>query len=143
MKIAIGCDHTAVSLKNIVIDFLKNEAIEVLDLGTYTDERTDYPKYAKKVVESIQSNDADKGILICGTGIGMSMAANKFKGIRAVACSEPYSAKASVEHNNSNVLCFGARVIGDELAKMIVKTWLDASYHGGRHQTRVNMIDSF
>ena len=143
MKIAIGCDHTATELKDNIIDYLKTMNIEVQDLGTYNKERTDYPIYAKKVAENVSAKVADKGILICGTGVGMSMAANKFKGIRAVVCSEPYSAKAAVEHNNSNILCFGARVVGTELAKMIVKTWLNASYHGERHQKRVDMIDSF
>lgn len=143
MKIAIGCDHTAVNIKNEIIKHLEMKDIEVIDFGTKSTERTDYPIYAKKVSIEVQAKKVDLGILICGTGIGMSMAANKFKGIRAVVCSEPFSALASKNHNNSNVLCFGARVVGIELAKMIVDVWIDAEYHNGRHQKRVDMIDKF
>ncbi len=143
MKIAIGCDHTATVLKNQIIKYLKESNIEVTDHGTYSNDRTDYPIYAKKVSLDVQSKLVDLGILICGTGVGMSIAANKFNGIRAVVCSEPYSAMASKNHNDSNILCFGARVVGLDLAKMIVDEWINAEYHGGRHQQRVDMIDNF
>jgi len=143
MKIAIGADHSAVDLKQVIITHLKTKNIEVINVGTDDKAATDYPLYAEKVSKAIQTHEADAGILICGTGIGMSMAANKFEGIRAASVSEPFSAKASKEHNNANVLCFGARVVGDELAKMIVDSYLDASFQEGRHQTRVDLIRSF
>ncbi len=143
MKISIGCDHVAVDLKLYVIELLKRKNIEVIDVGTYDNTRTDYPLYAKQVARNIQNNITEKGILICGTGVGMSISANKFKGIRAIVCSEPYSARASVEHNNTNVLCFGSRVVGFELALDIVNAWLEASYQGERHQKRLNMIQEF
>lgn len=140
MKIAIGSDHVGVELKPIIIDYLKELGHEVEDFGAYSSERTDYPIYGKKVAEEVVSGNFDCGILICGTGVGISIAANKVKGIRAVVCSEPYSAKLSKEHNNTNILAFGSRVIGPELAKMIVKEWLEAKFEGGRHENRVNMI---
>ena len=136
MKIAIGNDHSAVELKNIIAEHLKEKGYEVLNLGTDSTESCDYPVYGEKVV----SGEADLGIAICGTGVGISLAANKVKGIRACVCSEPYTAKLSRMHNNSNVLAFGARVVGSELAKMIVDQWLDAEFEGGRHQRRVDMI---
>ncbi len=140
MKIAIGSDHVGVELKPIIIDYLKELGHEVEDFGAYSSERTDYPIYGKKVAEEVASGNFDCGILICGTGVGISIAANKVKGIRAVVCSEPYSAKLSKEHNNTNILAFGSRVIGPELAKMIIKEWLEAKFEGGRHENRVNMI---
>lgn len=140
MKIAIGSDHVGVELKPIIIDYLKELGHKVEDFGAYSSERTDYPIYGKKVAEEVASGNFDCGILICGTGVGISIAANKVKGIRAVVCSEPYSAKLSKEHNNTNILAFGSRVIGPELAKMIVKEWLDAKFEGGRHENRVKMI---
>lgn len=140
MKIAIGNDHVGIELKPIIIRFLKELGHEVEDFGAFTNERTDYPKYGKKVAENVAAGKADLGILICGTGVGISIAANKVKGIRAVVCSEPYSAKLSREHNNTNILAFGSRVIGSEMAKMIVQNWLEAEFEGGRHQNRVTMI---
>ena len=140
MKLAIGSDHVGLELKPIIIDYLKELGHEVEDFGPYTAERTDYPVYGKKVAEEVVSGNFDLRILICGTGVGISIAANKVKGIRAVVCSEPYSAKLSREHNNTNILAFGARVIGSELAKMIVKEWLDAEFEGERHANRVKMI---
>ncbi|OJG79161.1 ribose 5-phosphate isomerase B [Enterococcus pallens] len=110
------------------------------DFGTTSDLRVDYPKYAQAVSEAVVSKECDLGILICGTGVGISIAANKIAGIRAVVCSDPYSAKLSREHNNTNILAFGSRVIGSELAKMITKEWLEAAYEGGRHQKRVEQI---
>ncbi len=143
MTYSIGCDHTAIDLKNHVKAHLERRGITVIDQGTFSDERTDYPLYAKKVAEDVQSSTADKGILICGTGIGMSMAANKFNGIRAAAVSDTFSAKASREHNNANILCFGARVVGPGLATMMTDAFIDADYEGGRHQKRVDLIQSY
>ena len=141
MKIAIGSDHVGIELKPIILDYLKELKHEVEDFGTYSKERTDYPIYGVKVAEAVAKGDYDCGIVICGTGVGISIAANKVKGIRAVVCSEPYSAKLSKEHNDTNILAFGSRVIGSELAKMIVKEWLDAKFEGGRHANRVEMLD--
>lgn len=141
MKIAIGSDHVAVEMKQQIIEYLREKNYEVEDFGPYNSERTDYPIYGKKVAEEVAENNFDCGILICGTGVGISITANKVKGIRSVVCSEPYSAKLSKEHNNTNILAFGARVIGIELAKMIVDQWLNAEFEGGRHLNRVNMIE--
>lgn len=140
MKIAIGNDHTAVEMKKIISAYLEEKGYEVIDCGTDSGESTDYPIYAKEVCGMIKNGRAQLGIAICGTGVGMSLVCNKIKGIRACCCSEPYSAKLSRMHNDSNVLCFGARVIGAELAKMIVDEWLEAEFIGGRHQKRVDMI---
>ena len=140
MKIAIGNDLSAVELKNIIVDFLKEKGIEVLNLGTDSSESCDYPVYGEKVGRAVVSGEADLGIAICGTGLGISLAANKVKGVRACVCSEPYTAKLSRMHNNSTVLAFGARVVGSELAKMITEAWLDAKFEGGRHERRVQML---
>lgn len=140
MKIAIGNDHTAIEMKNEIKAHLEGRGFEVLDLGTNTAESCDYPVYGEKVGRAVVSGEADLGIAICGTGVGISLAANKVKGVRACVCSEPYTAKLSRMHNDSNVLAFGARVIGIEMAKMITDTWLDASFEGGRHQRRVDMV---
>ncbi len=140
MKLAIGCDHVALDLKKEIIEYVESLGHEIEDLGPFTDERTDYPIYGQKVAKAVANKEYDRGILICGTGVGISIAANKVKGIRAVCCSEPYSAKLSREHNDSNILAFGARVIGSELAKMIVKEWLETEYEGGRHQRRIDML---
>lgn len=140
MKIAVGNDHIGVKMKQDIIQFLNEKGIECIDFGAYTEERTDYPIYAEKVANAVLSGECDKGILICGTGIGISIAANKFKGIRAVVCSEPYSAKLSREHNDTNILAFGAKVIGEATAYMIVEEFLKAQYEGGRHQKRIDMI---
>lgn len=141
MKIAIGNDHVGIELKPIIVEYLKKLGHTVDDFGAYTNERTDYPIYGRKVAEAVVNGEYDCGILICGTGVGISISANKVKGIRAVVCSEPYSAKLSKQHNNTNILAFGARVIGSELAKMIVKEWLEAEYEGGRHSKRVEMLN--
>lgn len=140
MRIAIGNDHTAVDLKNIIVDYLVELGYDVINLGTDSRESCDYPVYGEKVGRAVADGQAYLGIAICGTGVGISLAANKVKGVRACVCSEPYTAKLSRMHNNSNVLAFGARVVGDELAKMIVKEWLDAEFEGGRHQRRVDML---
>lgn len=140
MKIAIGSDHVGLEIKKSIIEYLEELGHEVKDFGAYTDERTNYPIYGKKVADAIVSKEYECGVLICGTGIGISLAANKVKGIRAAVCSEPYSAKLSKQHNNSNIIAFGARVVGVDLAKMIVKEWLDAEYEGGRHARRVDLL---
>lgn len=140
MKIAIGCDHAAYELKAHVVEMLKGRDIEVQDFGTNGPESVDYPDFAAKVSESVLSGESDKGILICGTGVGMSMSANKYKGIRAALCSEPVSARLSRQHNDSNVLCMGARMIGTVMAEDIVSVWLDTPFEGGRHLRRVEKI---
>ena len=134
MRIGIGNDHSALELKAEIIEFLKEKGHEVVDFGTDSSESCDYPKYA------VVAKEVDCGILICGTGLGISLAANKVKGVRAAVCSEPFTAKMSRAHNNCNVLAFGARVVGAELAKMIVDVWLNTEFEGGRHQRRVDMI---
>ncbi len=138
--IAIGCDHGGFELKNHIVNYLTNKGIEVKDFGTYSEDSVDYPDCAKPVCEAVQKGEFENGILICGTGIGISMAANKFKGIRAALCSDVYSAKMTKEHNNANILCLGGRVTGRELAFMIVDAWLGAQFQGGRHAQRIEKI---
>lgn len=142
MKIAIGNDHVATDMKRHVVAYLEAKGYEMINCGTDGTERTDYPIYGKRVAELVSSGECDFGILICGTGVGISLAANKVKGIRAVVCSEPYSARLSREHNNANIVAFGARVIGTATAEMIVDAFLDATYEGGRHQRRIDMISA-
>ena len=139
-KIVIGCDHAALDLKTKVISHLEENGISVLDMGTYTKDSCNYPDYASAVCEKIQSGEFELGILICGTGIGMSMAANKHNGIRAACCSDTFSAKATRQHNNANVLCFGERVVGLGLALEIVDAFVNEEYLGGRHEARVQML---
>lgn len=140
MKIGIGNDHAALEMKNQVMEYLEEKGYEVINYGTNTPESCNYPEFGEKVGRAVVSGEVDCGILICGTGVGISLAANKVKGVRAVVCSEPYSAKLSKQHNNTNILAFGVRVVGIELAKMIIDEWLGAEFEGGRHQTRVDMI---
>ena len=140
MKIALGNDHAAVEMKFFVKKYLEEKGCEVLNLGTDTNDSVDYPDYGAAVGRAVTGGEADLGIVICGSGVGISIAANKVKGVRAVCCSEPYSARMSREHNNANVLCFGARVIGPEMAKMIIDEFLSAEFQGGRHEKRVNKI---
>ena len=140
MKLAIGNDHVAVEMTREIKAYLEEKGIEVVDVGTNSTERFNYPVSGYKVAKLVAAGEVDGGVLICGTGVGISLAANKVKGIRACVCSEPYSAKLSKQHNNSNIIAFGARVIGVETAKMIVDEWLGAAYEGGRHQVRVDMI---
>ena len=140
MKIGIGNDHAALEMKNQVMEYLEEKGYEVINYGTNTPESCNYPEFGEKVGRAVVSGEVDCGIQICGTGVGISLAANKVKGVRAVVCSEPYSAKLSKQHNNTNILAFGARVVGIELAKMIIDEWLGAEFEGGRHQTRVHMI---
>ena len=127
-------------LKAEIIEFLKEKGHEVVDYGTNSTESCDYPVYGEKVARAVAAGEVEQGILICGTGLGISLAANKVKGIRAAVCSEPFTAKMARAHNDCNILAFGARVVGAELAKMIVETWLDTEFEGGRHQRRVNML---
>ena len=140
MEIAIGSDHVGYELKPIIIEYLKELGHTVEDFGAFGNERVDYPTYGKKVADEVAAKNYDLGILICGTGVGISITANKVKGIRAVVCSEPYTAMLSRQHNDTNILAFGARVVGSELAKMIVKSWLDAEFEGGRHADRVRIL---
>lgn len=137
---AIGNDHTGVALKELIKKFIEEKGYEVKDFGTQSTDASNYPDIAEAVSQVVASGQCERGILICGTGVGMSIAANKIRGIRAVCCSEPFSAKLSKQHNNANILCFGSRVVGSELAKMIVENWMDAEFQGGRHEVRVNMI---
>ena len=143
MKIAIGCDHGAYELKLTLIKHLEERGIEYTDLGCHSTESCDYPIYAQAVAKELTSGKADLGILLCGTGIGMSMAANKIKGIRAAVCNDCFSAKATKEHNNANVLCMGARVIGPGLALMIADTFIDTEFSNDeRHIRRIRMLES-
>ncbi len=139
-KIAIGSDHAGFRLKEFVKNLLREKGFEVIDVGTYSEERCHYPEYAKKVASMVSKGEVEKGILICGSGIGMSIVANKFKGVRAALCHNIYSAKFSRLHNNSNILCLGGRVTGEDLTREIVETWLTTPFEGGRHQERLNLI---
>ena len=140
MKIAFGCDHAGFSLKAPVVKHLEELGYEVVDFGCYSPERVDYPVQGEKAARAVASGECELGVLICGTGIGISLAANRVRGIRAAVCSEPYSAELTRRHNNANMIAFGARVIGVETAKDIVDAWLGAEYEGGRHQVRIDML---
>lgn len=140
MKIAIGNDHVGIELKQVIIEELDKRKIEIIDCGTNSNERTDYPIFAEKVANLVSSGTANMGIILCGSGVGISIAANKVNGIRCVCCSESYSAKLSREHNNTNMLALGSRVVGKEVARLILNTWLDAEFEGGRHQGRIDLI---
>ena len=140
MKLVIGNDHVAVDMKNEIKQYLESRGIEVTDVGTNSTERFNYPVSGYRAARMVADGKADGGVLICGTGVGISLAANKVHGIRACVCSDPYTARLSKQHNNTNIIAFGARVIGPETAKMIVDEWLNAEYEGGRHQIRVDMI---
>lgn len=141
MKVALGCDHGGYELKITVKEHLEKQGYEVLDLGCDSKESVDYPIYGKAVGEAVVEKKADCGIVICGTGIGISIAANKVKGVRAGLCMNTTMAKLTREHNNANVLAFGARIIGDVLALEIVDTFLNTEFQGGRHLRRVSMIE--
>lgn len=140
MKIAIGNDHSAVEMKKHITEFVTKMGHTVVNFGTDTNESCDYPEFGEKVGRAVASKECDLGILICGTGIGISLAANKVKGVRAAVCSEPYSAKLTRMHNDANIIAFGARVVGPAMAEMIVEEFLNAEFEGGRHQKRVDMI---
>lgn len=139
-KITIGCDHAAYDLKCKVIEHLKERGVEVIDVGTNSTDSCDYPVFAHAVCKNVQEGVTELGILICGTGIGMSMAANKHRGIRAAACSDTFSARLTRAHNNANVLCFGERVVGMGLAFDLVDNFIDTDFEGGKHQRRVDMV---
>lgn len=141
LKIAIGSDHGGFHYKASIIDYLKTNNIEYVDVGTYTLDSCDYPEIAHKVAGKVASGEVNRGILICGTGIGMSIAANKVRGIRAALCGDTSSARLTRAHNDSNILCLGERIIGEVLALDIVDTWLKTEFEGGRHQRRVDMIE--
>ena len=142
MKIAIASDHGGFNLKKIITDYLSIKNIEFYDFGAHDTTSCDYPIYAKQVAQAILSGNFDRGILVCGTGVGMSIMANRFRGIRAVNTSDTYTAKMSRLHNNSNVLCLGQRVLGEGLALSIVDAWLNAEFEAGRHQRRIDMLDN-
>ena len=142
MKIAIGSDHGGIHLKNYLKDYLQGKGWEVLDCGTYTEDSCDYPDIAAKLCGEIAKGTVEQGILVCGTGLGMSIAANKCAGIRAAVVTDEYSAVKSKEHNNANVLCMGARVIGPELAFRIADTFLDSKFSNDeRHIRRISMLE--
>ena len=140
MKIAIGCDHGGFNLKNEVAKYLTEKGIEVMDLGIKELESVDYPEYGAKVAEAVKEGKADYGIVCCGTGMGISMAANKVPGIRCAVVSDTFTAEMSKAHNNANMLALGERVLGVGLALKIVETWIKAEFEGGRHERRVNKI---
>ena len=140
MKMAIGNDHAAVALKNEIMEYVQSLGHEVVNFGTDTNESCHYPEYGEKVANAVAAGEFDCGILICGTGVGISIAANKVNGIRAAVCSEPTTARLVKEHNNANIIAFGERIVGVELAKDIVKAYLSAEFLGGRHGIRVDMI---
>lgn len=138
--IALASDHVGLELKRTIMEELDVIGLTYMDFGTDTDERCNYPEYAFRAAEAVRKGECDKGIIFCGTGIGVSIAANKVKGIRCAVCSEPYSAQLSRRHNDTNMLALGSRVVGAELAKMIIKVWLEGEYEGGRHDIRLNQI---
>ena len=139
--IALGSDHAAFEYKELVKAYLLEKGFEVEDFGTYSLDRVDYPVIGEAVARAVAEGKYERGIIFCGTGIGISISANKVPGIRCVVCSEPYSARLSRQHNDTNVLALGARVVGIELAKMIIDIWLETPFEGGRHQRRVDMLD--
>jgi len=141
MKYFIGTDHAGFEVKPFVIEYLQKKGIEVEDLGTYSTESVDYPDFAHKVAEAVLANEGSKGILICGSGIGMSLAANKHTGIRAALCHDYYTAEMARRHNDANVLCFGARIVGLGVIESILEAWLSTEFEGGRHERRVKKID--
>ena len=141
MKYFIGTDHAGFEVKPFVIEYLQKKGIEVEDLGTYSTESVDYPDFAHKVAEAVLANEGTKGILICGSGIGMSLAANKHTGIRAALCHDYYTAEMARRHNDANVLCFGARIVGLGVIESILEAWLSTEFEGGRHERRVKKID--
>ena len=140
MKIAIGSDHGGFALKEVVLAYLSTLDHDIKDVGCFSNESVDYPGFADLVCEMVVKGEADKGILICGTGIGMSMAANKHADIRAALCSEQYTASMSRKHNDANILCLGERVTGPGIAEEIVRTWLSTSFEGGRHLRRIQLF---
>lgn len=143
MKIAIGSDHAGFRLKEVIKNYLITLNYSVEDFGTHSEERVDYPDFAFPVALNVVNGNFEVGILICGTGIGMSITANKVKGIRASLCNDLYTAHVAKEHNNANVLCMGGRVVGEEVAKEIVRVWLGSKFEGGRHSERLLKIKEY
>ena len=139
-KLIVGCDHAAPDMKNAVCEHLRAKGYDVTDVGTHTTDSCNYPEIAARLCKKLQQGEGELGILICGTGIGMSMAANKHRGIRAACCSDTFSARLTRMHNNANVLCFGARVVGGGLALDLVDAFVETEFEGGRHQIRVDML---
>lgn len=140
MKIAVGCDHGGIDFKLMIVDFLQTIGQEAVDVGCFSTDSVDYPDFAEKVCEQVTGGHCERGILICGTGLGMSIAANRHRNIRAALCHEAYTARMSREHNDANVLCLGARVLGPEIALDVVGVWVDTEFAGGRHQRRLNKL---
>ncbi len=140
MKIAVGSDHGGFKFKEQIVRFLVSAGVEVEDVGCHSTESVDYPRFADQVCARVRSGACDRGILVCGTGIGMSIAANRHRDIRAALCHEAYTARMSREHNNANVLCLGGRVLGIEVALDIVGVWIETEFTGGRHQRRLDML---
>ena len=140
MKIAVGCDHAGLNVKNKIINYLKDNGYEYTDVGTYTLDSCDYPDFANEVAQKVAQGECDKGIIVCGTGIGVSIVANKVKGIRCAHCTDTFSAKACREHNNANVITFGDRITGIGIILDCVKLFLETEFLGGRHEKRVDKI---
>jgi len=140
MKIGIGNDHSAFALKQTIKAYLESQGHEVVDYGAYSAERSNYPEFGEKVARAIVRGEVERGVLICGTGVGISIAANKVKGIRAAVCSEPVTASFVRRHNDAQIIAFGARIVGEEMARAIVDAYFGASFEGGRHQTRIDML---
>ncbi len=138
--IALASDHVGLPLKKTMMELLEEKGLAYRDYGTYSSERCDYPVYGAAAAKAVASGECDRGIVICGTGVGISLAANKIRGIRCVVCSEPYSAKLSRLHNDTNMLAMGSRVVGEDLARMIASVWLETPFEGGRHQRRIDEI---
>lgn len=143
MKIAIGCDHAAYTFKEEIKTYLESKGHQLVDKGCYSTDRADYPDHGIAVGEAVASGECERGVVICGSGIGISIAANKVKGVRCALCSEPLSAQLSRNHNDANVLAMGARLIGLEMGKAIVDTWLAAEFEGGRHVGRIAKISDY
>ena len=142
MKFYIGTDHAGLELKNWTVELLKSKGHEVVDFGPFTKDRVDYPDYAHKVASAVLQNNETQGILICGSGIGMSMAANRHHGIRAALCHDAYTAIVARGHNDANILCFGERIVGKGVAESIIDAWLASSFENGRHTARVEKIEA-
>lgn len=140
MIIGIGCDHAAFDMKKQVASYLEAQGHEVRDYGCFSAQRCDYPLYGEAVARAVQKGEVARGVLICGTGVGISLAANKVKGIRAAVCSEPVTARLARQHNNAQIIAFGARIVGLETAQAIVDAFLGAEFEGGRHQARLDII---
>ncbi len=143
MKIAVACDHGGLRLKSVVMEWLEKQGYEIIDFGTYNEESCDYPDFASKAAKAVVRGDCDKGIVICGTGIGVSITANKIKGIRCALVHDVFSAKATRQHNDTNMLAMGQRVVGEGLALEIVKAWLTSDFEGGRHIQRIEKMMSY